>query len=163
MILIMILLFKDNSVNYWVNNTVVDCGKSESTQITNIDFELPEDLIDITNIADTTNISNITDEELEDIIMCDNLLNKSNNKKLNNKIKHTNDLIINESRYEKIYFRGNTKVTNRNSGEKDSRSSIRKYKYKYKDPNTRVNDLQKTIEHKCLYKHSSSNYNQRKM
>ncbi len=162
----MILLFKDNSVNYWLNNTVVDCGKSELTQMINIDLELPEDILDVTNITDITKIENeenIENKEFEDMIKWADLSTRSNNKKLNKKIKHTNDLNINESGYEKIYFRGNTKVVNRNSGEKDSRSKTREYKYKYKDSDTRVDHLQKTTEYKCLYKYSSTNYNKRKM
>ena len=37
----MIVLFRDSGVNYWLNNSVVDCGKD--VQVSNLKIEFPED------------------------------------------------------------------------------------------------------------------------
>lgn len=135
----MILLFRDNSVNYWLNNTVVDCGKADTPQ-EYLDIELPED---------------ISLDEIEPEI--------TNNKKLNFKVKHMNDPIINESNYEKIYFGRNTKATNGNPRKKDSRSKFNGYKHKYKNTNTGINDTQETVKYRCVQEYFSSNFDQRQM
>ncbi len=141
----MILLFRDSSVNFWLNNTIVDCGIAE-TQNNILDIELPEDIS-----SDENETNNITDIEI------------TNDKKLNKKLEHNQDNMFNESKHKKVYFGRNTKVTNGNSGKKDSRCINDGYKYKYKDSNTRINDTQKTIEYQCVSKYSSTNCYQRKM
>jgi hypothetical protein len=141
----MILLFRDSSVNFWLNNTIVDCGIAES-QNNILDIELPEDIS-----SDEIEENNVTNIEI------------INNKKLNKKLEHNQDPIYNESKHKKIYIGRNTKVTNGNSGEKDSRCKHDGYKYKYKDSNTRINNTQKTVEYQCVQKCSSTNFNQRKM
>ncbi len=141
----MILLFRDSSVNFWLNNTIVDCGIAE-TQNNILDIELPEDIS-----SDENETNNITDIEI------------TNDKKLNKKLEHNQDNMFNESKHKKVYFGRNTKVTNGNSRKKDSGCDIDGYKYKYKDSNIRINDIQKTTEYQCVSKYPSTNFNQRKM
>lgn len=143
----MILLFRDNSVNYWLNNTVVDCGKTD-TPNNNLDIEIPDD---------------ISSDEFENIIEIEFKPEIFNDKKLNKKLEHYQDPKYNESKHKKVYFGRNTKITCGNPGEKDPRCKSDGYKYKYKDSNTRIDDIQKTIEYKCVSKYSCTNHNQRKV
>ena len=144
----MILLFRDDNSNYWVKNTVVDCGKNtEPTNILNI--ELPND------------ISLEEFEEFEQVINLD--VEKTNNKKLNNKLKHNKHQGYNEPKYQKVYIRGNSETINGNSRKKDSGYEFGRSKYKYKDSNFGINDLQKTPKHKHLYQYSRSDNNKGKV
>ncbi len=143
----MILLFRDNSVNYWLNNTVVDCGKAD-TPNNNLDIEIPDD---------------ISSDEFENIIEFEFTTEITNNKKLNKKLEHYQDSKFNESKHKKVYFGRNTKITCGNTREKNPRCKSDEYKYKYKDSNTRIDDIQKTIEYKCVSKYSGTNHIQRKM
>lgn len=142
----MIVLFRDNSVNYWLNNTVVDCGKSESNDI--LDIEFPED---------------ISSDDLELLIETEQQLDNLNNKKLNNKHKHNKVIKINEPDYQNVFIGRNRKVVNRNPGKPDSDNKYIGYKYPYKDSGTRINDTQTSGEHKYLHKYSCSNYNKGKV
>ncbi len=141
----MILLFRESSVNFWLDNTIVDCGIAE-TQNNILDIELPEDIS-----SDENETNNITDIEI------------TNNKKLNKKLEHNQDIVLNESEHKKVYFGRNTKVTYGNSRKKDSGCNNDGYKYKYKDSNIGITDIQKTIEYQCVSKYSGTNFNQRKM
>ena len=43
----MIILFEDFSINYWINNKIVDCGLSRTNQVLYINnLELPDELPD---------------------------------------------------------------------------------------------------------------------
>ena len=141
------MLFRDNSVNYWLNNTIVDCGKAD-TPNNNLDIEIPED---------------ISSDEIENTLEIEFKSEVINNKKLNKKLEHNHDHEYNESKYKKVYIRRNTTITNGDSGYKDSRSKSNGYKYKYKDSNIRINDIQKTPEYKCVSKNIGTNFYQRKM
>ena len=143
----MILLFRDNSVNYWLNNTVVDCGKAD-TPNNNLDIELPEDI-------SSDDLENTLDLEFNPSINFD--------KKLNKKLKHNNDIEYNESNHKKVYFGRNTKIVDGNPRKKDSRCKFNGYKYKYKDTNIRINDIQKTTKHKCVSKYSNTYYHEGQM
>ena len=143
----MIVLFRDNSINYWLNNSVVDCGNAE-TPNNYLDIEFPAD---------------ISSDDLYNLIELEQKKDLINNKKLNKKHKHTNDITNNQSEYQKVYIGRNKKIINGNPGKKDSDNKSIGYKYKYKDSSFRINDIQTSIEHKYLYQHSRSNHNKGKL
>jgi hypothetical protein len=143
----MIVLFRDSSINYWLNNSVVDCGNAE-TPNNYLDIEFPED---------------ISSDDLYDLIELEHKTNFINNKKLNKKHKHNNDITNNESKYQKVYIGRNEKIINGNPGKKDSNNKSIGHKYKYKNSSIRINDIQTSIEHKYLHQHSRSNHNKGKL
>ena len=143
----MIVLFRDSSINYWLNNSIVDCGNAE-TPNNNLDIEFPED---------------ISSDDLAELIESEQEKETINNKKLNKKHKHNNDITINESKYQNIYIGRNKKIINGNPRKTDSDNKSTGYKYKYKDSNSRIDDIQTSIEHKYLYQHSRSNHNKGKL
>ena len=146
----MIVLFRDSSVNYWLNSSIVDCGNAE-TPNNNLDIEFPED-IPSDDLA-----------ELAELVESEPKTDIKNNKKLNKNHKHNNDNIINESKYQNDYIGRNKKIINGNPGKKDSYNKSIGYKYKYKDASFRIDDIQTPIEHKYLHQHSRSNYDKGKL
>ena len=152
----MIVLFRDSSVNYWLNSSIVDCGNAE-TPNNNLDIEFPEDIPsdDLAELAELTELAKLTKSEQKTDI--------KNNKKLNKNHKHNNDITINESNYQNDYIGRNKKIINGNPGKKDSYNKSTGYKYKYKDSSFRIDDIQTSFEHKYLHQHSRSNYNKGKL
>jgi len=147
----MILLFKDNSVNYWVKNTVVDCGKADISHQVDFITEQPNDILL---------------EELEHIIHEENKKMNNNlkqHKKLNNNFKQHKLYNNNVTDYERVYVGRNSKITDYNSGGKDTRYTNRGYMCGYKDSNIRINNLQETSKYQCLHKNIITNYDKRKM
>ncbi len=121
----MILLFKDNCTGYWLNNTVVDCGKvADQTDFLNID--IPD---------------NISSEELEELEKQSYQLDSKINKKLNKKIKQNKDYNNNEPKYKTIYFERNRKITGGDSGKTNARYEFSKSKHRLKNSNFGINNL----------------------
>ena len=140
----MIILFRDNSVNYWLHNSIVDCGNVESTN--NLDIEFTED---------------ISSDELEAIIESEE--KTDTNKKLNKKHKHINDLKFNEPKYQKVNIGRNGEIINGDSRKKNTGNKSMGYKYKYKDSGSRIDDIQTPIKHKCVHQHFNTNHNKGKV
>jgi hypothetical protein len=143
----MIILFRDNSVNYWLNNSIVDCGKTESTN-NNLDIEFTEDILS---------------DDLEILIESEQKKDIMNNKKLNKKDKHTHDHKFNEPKCQKDYIGRNRKIINGSPTKTDSQHKSFGPKYKYKDSDYRINDTKASFEHKYLYQYPNTNYNHRKV
>ena len=136
----MILLFKDYGIDYWVTSKIVDCGSKENNQKLNIDLELPDDEINYEN-----NLLLLEEESI------------NNNKKLNIKYKQYQPKNINESKYEKIYIRRNSKTINRNSRTPDSRNKFSGPINKYKDSDFRINNTPQALKHISIYKYVNTN------
>jgi hypothetical protein len=156
----MILLFKEKSMNYWLTDTVVDCCKTEEPHEL-LDLEIVEYL----DPLPSNNIDKIVKNEKSIIIN-----NKNNDiigipiyKKLNKKVKLNKLDNINDSKYKSKYNRKDTETIARNTGYTTTENKDRKSKYKQKVSDFRVNDFQKTSEHKCLYKCYSFNNHEREM
>ncbi len=154
----MILLFeaKPSCADYWLNNTVVDCGKSEEQSIC-LDISITDDNIDDILLDD----SDFIDFEFSPVINNSNKLN-SDNKKLNKKSKQIKLTKINEQ-HQTVYIRRNPKIINGNSRKENSRCNIRGFNYKDNDSDFGINDLQKTIKHKCVHNNIDADNNERKM
>ena len=144
----MILLFKNNSSNYWLSNSIVDCGQIETTD-NNLSIEFSD-------IAQTDNDLSI---EFSDIAQTDNDLFTEHDKKLNNKHKHNNDNKINDTKYEKVFIRRNDKFINGNTTKKNSEYKYMGYKYKQKDLYIKFTDIPPPIKYKHLHKHFIANCN----
>ena len=88
----MIVLFRDSGINYWLNNSVVDCGKD--VPISNLKIEFPED--DYETIVKLIKEDEIKENEI-----------KKNNTLKNKKIYNKN---YNKKIYNKNYNKTNTKT-----------------------------------------------------
>ena len=142
----MILLFEDYGTNYWIKNKIVDCGSKENNQQLNIDLELPDD-----EIINEHNLLLLEEESI------------NNTKKLNIKYKQYKTTNNNESRHKKIYIGRNSEIINGNSRTKNSGDKFGGTVNQYKDSDFRINHIQKTPKHICLYKYVNTNYHKRKM
>lgn len=163
----MILLFKDFGTDYWIKNKIVDCGLSDTNQLTHINLELPDDELLYDEIPD----NELPDDELPDkklsyneLIFLDKLNVKTENiKKLNIKYKQHKSYNNNEPKYKKIYIGRNTEIIDRNSRKKDSRYKFGDIPSKYKDSNFRINNIQETSKHICIHAGIYSHNYKRKM
>ena len=116
----MILLFKDFSTGYWINNKIVDCGLSGTNKLLHNDLELPDNEL-------------IFLEELD--------VKPENIKKMDIKYKKHKSY-NNESKYEKIYIKNNTENIDRNSRKKNSIYKFGGIPSKYKDSDFIINNTQ---------------------
>lgn len=116
----MIVLFRDSSVNYWLNNSVVDCGNVDAPN-SNLEIVFPHDN-DYKMIAKQIQENDENEKKNSDISNYNRPPSKGYKKKYNNTTNVTNNSIedakgyrINNKKFEPVYYKKKYNNTSNNS------------------------------------------------